>query len=519
MSMTAAISVAEKEQVRGAGFAKRLLLPSLTDLFFILVFTMVFLVGAEGWQALLQDGDTGYHIRTGQYILATHQVPAHDLFSFSRPGAAWYAWEWLADVVFALLQAWAGLKGVVLFSAALLTAVFTLVMRDALRRGANSLIALGLLFMAINASYIHLLARPHIFTLLFAPVSMLLIAADRRQRSARIWLLVPLTVLWANLHGGFSILFPLLGLLVIGSAVEAYLERSRRAERVSDCLRYAGLSLACGLGSLINPYGIQLHKHIFQTLGAKWLLDTVSEFRSPSFHSGPDAFLILLFLAMAAVAPLVQKGKITEALWLGFLAYCALVSVRHIPIFALLAVPIVAVEVTCWWDRWTRFQSPKSALRIVDDIAAQMRAGFNRMTIWGPVLVVAVALGGWVTWPTDISADDCPRAMIQRHAQQIATARIFTMDQWGDYLIYHYYPRQRVFIDGRSDFYGQQMAAEYNKIRGGQPAWKELLDKYRFDMVLGPVDWPLATLLRYQPDWRVVDADAKTILFQKVAAP
>jgi hypothetical protein len=63
------------------------------------------------------------------------------------------------------------------------------------------------------------------------------------------------------------------------------------------------------------------------------------------------------------------------------------------------------------------------------------------------------------------------------------------------------------------------MAAEYNKIRGGQPAWKELLDKHRFDMVLGPVDWPLATLLRYQPDWRVVDADAKTILFQKVAAP
>jgi hypothetical protein len=203
--MTAAISVAEKEQVRGAGCAKRLLLPSLTDLFFILVFTMVFLVGAGGWQALLQDGDTGYHIRTGEYILATHQVPAHDLFSFSRPGAAWYAWEWLADVVFALLQAWAGLKGVVLFSAALLTAVFTLVMRDALRRGANSLIALGLLFMAINASYIHLLARPHIFTLLFAPVSMLLIAADRRQRSVRIWLLVPLTApvgqsAWRFLH-------------------------------------------------------------------------------------------------------------------------------------------------------------------------------------------------------------------------------------------------------------------------------------------------------------------------------
>ena len=498
--------------------AKRLLLPSLSDLFFILIMTISFLAGGNGWQSLLNDGDTGYHVRTGDYILASHQVPTHDLFSFSRPGAVWYAWEWLTDVVFAVLHRWAGLKGVVLFSGIVLAVVFTLVMRDALRRGANSLIALALVLMAINASYIHLLARPHIFTLLLLVVSMALIAYDRRHRNARIWLLAPLTALWANLHGGFFLLFPILGLLVIGSATEGCFDRARRARRISDAVRYTGLSLACALASLINPYGIRLHVHIFETLNATWLINLVNEFKSPTFHSGPDACMILLFLAMTTVAPLVQKGKITEVLWLVFLAYCALVSVRHVEIFALVAVPIVSVEVTAWWDRWTCTRPPQSALRIIGDIAAQMRPNFARTTLWGPAFVTAVALGGWIQWPSDLSPSNCPTAMIHRHGEQIAASRVFTMDQWADYLIYHYYPRQRVFLDGRSDFYGEQMAREYLKMIEGRSRWKTVFDKYQFDLALCQADWPLASLLRYQPDWRVVDDDGKTVLFEKAAA-
>src|SRR5260370_21340943 len=76
---------------RGWSLAK----PSLADLFF-----PVFLLAAFGplraWQGLLADGDTGWHIRTGDFILETGRVPFRDLFSFSRPGQPWFAWECLA---------------------------------------------------------------------------------------------------------------------------------------------------------------------------------------------------------------------------------------------------------------------------------------------------------------------------------------------------------------------------------------------------------------------------------------
>src|ERR1700676_2981206 len=77
----------------------RLLFPSLSDLFFLALLVWLFM-SAVGWQALLVDADVGWHIRTGEYILDHHAVPRHDLYSFSKPDAAWYAWEWLSDVIF-----------------------------------------------------------------------------------------------------------------------------------------------------------------------------------------------------------------------------------------------------------------------------------------------------------------------------------------------------------------------------------------------------------------------------------
>ena len=76
-------------------------LPSLTDLAFLMPLIFIFF-RLNGARTLLGDGDTGWHIRTGEWILAHHRVPQVDMFSFSRPGAPWFAWEWLWDVLFAL---------------------------------------------------------------------------------------------------------------------------------------------------------------------------------------------------------------------------------------------------------------------------------------------------------------------------------------------------------------------------------------------------------------------------------
>jgi hypothetical protein len=66
---------------------------------------------------LLGDAGIGWHIRTGQLILATHAVPRFDPFSSTTAPQAWFAWEWLYDVVVGWLESAVGLNGVVLFTA------------------------------------------------------------------------------------------------------------------------------------------------------------------------------------------------------------------------------------------------------------------------------------------------------------------------------------------------------------------------------------------------------------------
>jgi hypothetical protein len=120
----------------------------------------------DGMLTLLGDCDTGWHIRTGEWILAHHAVPARDIFSFSKPGEVWYAWEWLSEIIFAWLYRHGGLATLALFAILLLAFTFTLVFR-LVRGQSNALVAVIVTMLAAAGSSIHWLARPHLFTLLF----------------------------------------------------------------------------------------------------------------------------------------------------------------------------------------------------------------------------------------------------------------------------------------------------------------------------------------------------------------
>jgi len=128
------------------GAAGRWLLPSFSDCLFLAVLIWIYSSGSGGWKGLLADGDSGWHIRTGEYILDHHRVPYQDLYSFSRPGAPWYAWEWLSDVIFGSLHRLAGLKGVVLTAGVVIALFATTLIRRMIWRGVNLLIAMLDLF-------------------------------------------------------------------------------------------------------------------------------------------------------------------------------------------------------------------------------------------------------------------------------------------------------------------------------------------------------------------------------------
>jgi hypothetical protein len=127
------------------------------------------------------------------------------------------------------------------------------------------------------------------------------------------------------------------------------------------------------------------------------------------------------------------------------------------------------------------------------------------------VVVGLMLMGRPVRWPQDFPEELFPVKIVHAHAAEILAARVITTDQWADYLIYTN-PRQKVFVDGRSDFYGPEIGDQYLHLTGGQWDWKQLMAQYNFNLALLPTETPLSQLLKQSPGWRVAEDDGKRIL-------
>ena len=499
-----------------ADFLRRGMRPSLSDLLLASMVGWLFVAG-QGWSALLADGDTGWHIRAGEWILENRRVPVTDLFSFSRSGAPWFAWEWLSDVLMALVhRAW-GLAGVAALAGCLIALAALVLFRYMLSRGAHVLVALPVVLLATGASSMHYLARPHIFTLLLLAVSLWLLERDRRAPGRAVWLLVPLSALWINLHGGFFALPATLTVLAAGTCIEAGLDRRQRSSKWAAARRLAALTAATLGASLLNPYGIGLHRHVANYLTSDWIRGAVEEFQSPRFRSeGLLQFELLLLAALLVAGTLLARRRVADALLVIFWAHLALASVRHVPVYAIVNAPLVAVEISVLWEAWASRGSPQSIGRILWALGVDLSPGFRHLSFWAPALVAAVMLLTPADrWPRDFPDSRFPVSLVRYEFSRLSAARVFTSDQWGDYLIYRGWPHQKVFIDGRSDFYGPAVGNDYLRLMEARPGWDNLLRKYEIGAVLLPREWPLGELLARDPEWSRIREDGLAVLYER----
>jgi hypothetical protein len=504
-----------------------LLLPSMTDVAFIMPLVYLF-CGMKGAQTLLSDGDTGWHLRTGEWILAHGRVPDHDIFSFTRAGQPWFAWEWLWDVVFGWLNREAGMPAVILGCSLLLALTFALLFRLA-RRHSDALAALAMTLLAAAASAGHWLARPHLVTLLFV---VIFFSVLERGDGRRLWVLPALMVLWTNLHGGFLAGILLVGVYAAGEFA-VLLRGAAPDERSHACRRgwrYVWTAAVCGLATFVNPYFYRLHLHIFHYLTDGFYSANIMEFQSLNFQSAQARYLELLLAAGAAAAFIrLRRMDVTWPLLFALWAHLALYSARHVEIFVLLAAAPSAEMLSLVFDqapawRWTpRLRLPIAAAR---DFLQDWNC-FDRGPHWPVASVAGAAMLAALLYaphpPAGCRAVHDPKAFPVAAAGELERAGllrgVFTPDLWGGYLIYRQYPRGRVFIDGRSDFYGPDFAGRYIKAMGAQSGWEQYFNHYAVETVLLPPDTPLTGALKQSGEWRLIYDDGVALIFRSVLAP
>jgi len=257
---------------------------------------------------------------------------------------------------------------------------------------------------------------------------------------------------------------------------------------------------------------------VIEYVRADWIRNLVQEFQAPTFRSeGQFQYEALLIIGVIICGLLLRRRRIVEALWILFLAHASLVSVRHVPIFAVVAAPIIATELSTLWSSYAGTAGKASIAGILHQLGNDIVPSFRWLSVWPAIVIVGLALiDEPVKWPHDFPSEAFPVSMVHTHRDLLEQGRLLTVDQWADYLIFCNYPRQRVFVDGRSDFYGESLGREYLHLLQGAYDWKQIMAKYSFDRVLIPVDWPLASILKLDSSWRVVVDDGKAMLFLRL---
>jgi hypothetical protein len=453
---------------------------------------------------VLMDPDTLWHIASGRWILEHGAVPTKDPFSHTFLGAPWSAHEWLAQVLLALTHDLGGFGAVV----ALTGIAFALSVGQlarALLRWLEPIYVLLFVTCGVAMAMGHALARPHMLAMpLLVWWTCELVRARAVGESPRV-LALPVMVLWANLHGGFT-----LGLLLAGAfAVEAVIEAPPAARRAT-AIRWGRFVLLAAAASLLTPHGVNgpLYTwHIMANL--PFALDRIAEWRSPDFHEAqPLEFWLLGALGFAMMQG-IRFPPVRVALVL-LLAHLSLKHIRNVELLGLLAPIMLAPAITAHRRR-TRVESAQ--LTAADRL-------FNRLTApagWAAT-AAAVVVFALATVVVDNKRPLEPMGPVQALAAARAShlsGPVLNSYGWGGHLIFAGIPP---FIDGRADMYGDAHVREYVNMTAPASfdAMHKLLDKHRIAWTLLEKDATANALLDLSPSWRRVYADETVVVHARV---
>jgi hypothetical protein len=473
------ISLANTVETRGS---LRSLLPLCigTGAFLFLVF-----IG----DGSLQDSDTFWQIKVGQWIIDHRAVPYSDLYSFTRFGAPWISTSWLSQVLYGSVHTQWGWAGpVVLASLALAAtlAIFIYLLSEYFEPAHCVLAAM----LALALSLPHFLARPHILALpiMVAWVGGMIAAADRRAPPSL--LLLPLMALWANLHGGF-----ILGIALIAPVALVSIWETANG-RVLLAARWGFFAFCAMAASCCTPYGWNTLLGAAKILDLGELLSILSEWRPADFSSfGIFEASLLGLIGLAFYRGLVLSPP-RIMLLLG-LIYMALTHVRNIEAYALL-LPLILAKPIADHFKLTDASSRKGEVYAPPYITA--------------AAAIAIVGAAWATTQSYLSHHDfvfvksqVPAAAMEVLKQRKA-ARIFNAYEFGGYMIGSGVP---TFIDGRAELYGEKFATSYFDAIWARKIDNllQLLADYHIDATLLAPTSPAAQVMDHIAGWKRLYVD------------
>ena len=479
---------------------------SLRKLFLVILFSGIFYLSLRP----IIDPDFWWHLRTGQLMEQTSAILRVDPFSWTARGNPWITHEWLSELFINQIYK--------LGSYQLLTITFSLLITASLFFSylrcppeSKPYVAGFSLLLGALASGPLWGVRPQMITLLFTSIFLYLL--DRYRRNGQFSTLIPIPLimlLWVNLHAGYILGIAVEMTYILGWMIELAILKFGKKESIDKITKNKFLILVGVLGASllvmpINPSGLRIFTYPFKTLFDPAMQKYIQEWFSPDFHQlmwQPLALLILALIGAGMIGN--HRISITKILLtLGF-GFAALRSARHVPLFAIVVIPVLAEQLS-------------SLIKIVPSAQAPSRLfrWMNTLLIRAIALVMVLTLIQLPGKQEEAVAINYPQDAVEWIVKNKPQGRLFNSYNWGGYLIWRLYPAYPVYIDGRADLYGGKFLSDYMDIASAKLGWEEKLSQENLQIVLVESDSKLADALRQSSAWNISFEDKVSVIFIK----
>ncbi len=447
------------------------------------------------------DPDVWWHIKVGATILATHHLPTTDPYSFTVHGSPWIAYEWLGEMLLAVVQhAW-GLPGLMALAAVLTAAIMFALYTLVTVRCGNSKAAFVACAVLVPMIYPSCSLRPQMLGYLFLVLTLIVLERFRRGHTGALWFLPPLFLVWINTHGSFVLGLFALGVYWASGLVEIHwgdlvAKRWTSAQRLH--LELTALLILVAL--TITPYGTELCLYPLNMAFAQPInVSNIQEWQVMPFGEFFGKLFLLLILAFVlAQVALRQTWRLEElVLFLAGVA-AACMHVRFVLVFVPFSAPMFATILARWIPPYDPAKD-KYALNVV---------------------LMALFVGG-IVWffPSRAKLDKIveqkwPVRAVAYLKQHPVPRPMYNTYGYGGYLVYELDGQNKTFIDGRGDLFERMgVLSDYLTIARLGVAAPSLLNAYGIQSCIIEHDEPLRTFLGNSPDWQIVYSDNVSAIF------
>ncbi len=484
---------------------------NLSKIFYFISATVVFLLLFVYFFHPVTNlvGDLGYYLKIGEIIVATKSVPTTNLFSYTAGSFPFINANWLSEVLFYMIKTAFGFNGLIILSTLLAITSFSLIFIAASKKaGIFTAALIGLIYAQVI--YERTDIKPELFSFLLLSIFLVVLYKYREQYTKWIFALIPLQLLWANLHIYFFLGIVILVLFIIDALISK--KENLSSKKMTTLIL---VTLASIVATIINPNLVKgalyplfvLNNYAFPVEENINFLNAVASYNDTTFLY----FGISVALLWIGIIVSIKRLKPIDILLAAFFTFMGIFAVRAFPIF------VLGTFITCTFAASNILSFVYEKLSKEKELWLKIGFFITIFILLIPTIRLNIEIHGFGFGVIDYAKDAINFIKVNN-----IKGPIYNNFDFGNYLDYALYPKEKVFVDNRAEAYPKDFFSNtYFPMQDSPETFTRGSEKYNLNTVIiahtdtSPDTTAFLAQIVKNDDWKIVYLNNSVVIFLK----